>query len=122
METDRKMQTAEKQATAAATRKAARDAERQNELSEDAAAQLQHERGEKQKLLVLLQHKGSEAEEAKLAVAAQQRRQSELEQCLAREVISLCSEKVSNRSICMVFYPYLNKLAFCMTKGTYWPE
>ena len=86
METDRKMQTAEKQATAAATRKAARDAELSEDAAAAAAAQLQHERGEKQKLLLLLQHKGSEVEEAKLAVATQQRRQSELEQCLAREV------------------------------------
>ena len=37
-------------------------------------------------------------------------------------LISHCIEKVSNRSICMVFYPYFNKRAFCMTEGTYWPE
>ena len=37
-------------------------------------------------------------------------------------LISLCSEKVSNRSICMEFYLYFNKRAFGMTKGSYWPE
>eukprot|EP01048_Picozoa_sp_COSAG05_P015639 COSAG05_NODE_1906_length_3849_cov_63.156800_3_plen_197_part_00 len=30
--------------------------------------------------------------------------------------------KVSNRSICMEFYLYFNKRAFCMAKGTCWPE
>ena len=39
-----------------------------------------------------------------------------------RLIISLCSQKVSNRSIWMVFYLYFNNRAFCRTKRTYWPE